>query len=373
MLFDRSTRPPGGRPHAARWRTTVVVASLALVAGLATAPLSPAASAQTRTDPALLGLFGSTDPTFDGVYRQSLSLIALDAARATVPSAAVSWLKRQRCGNGAFTSYRPDLTVRCGAKDSNATALAVIAFRRLGLTRQAQKSVPWLVDQQRSSGGWEYSAGWGADTNSTGLVVQALIAMRIKPATVTTKGNSPLDFLRRMQLDCGSADRAGRGALDYQPQTPLLPNDFATAQATAALARSSLPVKPTKTSADRPRFDCATKPQPTTRSAAAAGYLARTIRANDGHIPAFDSSTDYGSTANAVLSLVASGYGAREVRAGVSTLKRGAVGYTHDDRKVLTASSAALALVAVATGGDPRSFGAVNPVRQLLRSLTTAG
>ena len=64
-----------------------VATALALAAGLAVVPAT-AASAATSTDPAFVGLFGSQDPTYDGVYRQSLSLIVLDASGATVPEPA---------------------------------------------------------------------------------------------------------------------------------------------------------------------------------------------------------------------------------------------------------------------------------------------
>lgn len=371
MLFDTTSRRPRRQRRSAGRCAAGVLTALAVAAAIGVAPTS--ASAETSKDPALIGLFGSSDPTYDGVYRQSLSLVALDAAGAKIPSPAVEWLKRQRCSNGSFTSYRADLSTRCGDKDSNATALAVIAFKRLGYGKLARGSIDWLLDQQTTSGGWEYTAGWGPDSNSTGLVVQALIAMKVDPATVTRTGNSPLDYLTSLQLDCDNDPAADRGALDYQSQDPLLANDFATAQATAALAGKSLPVRPRAGSQDRPAFSCDAQPQPTP-AAAAAGYLGRTIRANDGHIPYFDDSIDYGSTANAALSLVAAGYASNQVKGATRTLKAGAVDYTHNDTdEVLTASSAALALVAVATAGDPHAFGDVNPVRQIRTSRIQAG
>src|SRR3954469_17071619 len=106
-------------------RVAGAVTALALASGLAVVPATTASAARS-TDPAYIGLFGSQDPTFDGVYRQSLSIIVLDAAGANVPSAAVKWLKRQQCANGSFPSFRADVSAKCGSKDSNATALAVI-------------------------------------------------------------------------------------------------------------------------------------------------------------------------------------------------------------------------------------------------------
>ena len=353
---------------------TAVAAVIAMTGAFVVAPSAvTAASAATSTDPARIGLFGSQDPTYDGVYRQSLSLIVLDAAEAKIPTPAVKWLKRQQCDNGSFMSFRTDLGASCGPKDSNATALAVIALRAIGERPLARKAINWLIDQQKRSGGWEYTAGWGVDSNSTGLVIQALIAMKIDPTTVA-KNKNGLQYLRNLQLDCDSESVADRGALDYQkiPEVPLAANDFATAQATAALARETLPVGPSEASTDLPEFTCDDGPQPTAVEAA-AGYLGRTIDATGGYVPSFDDSPDYGSTANAVLSLVAAGYASNQIAEATETLEGVAPTYTRDEGEVLPASAAALGLVAIATGGDPRSFGGTNPVRDLLQSRTTRG
>jgi hypothetical protein len=376
MKQHRTTRGTGRLQATARSGriagVTAVAAAIAMTGAVVVAP--SAASAATSTDPARVGLFGSQDPTYDGVYRQSLSLIVLDAADANVPTPAVKWLKRQQCGNGSFTSFRSDLDAACGPKDSNATALAVIAFKRIGERKHARQAINWLIDQQKRSGGWEYTAGWGEDSNSTGLAIQALIAMKVDPRTVA-KNKTGLAYLRSLQLDCDNGPAADRGALDYQkiPEVPLAANDFATAQATAALAGSTLPVQPHKVSTQRPAFTCDDAPQPSA-AAAAAGYLGRTIKATGGYIPSFDDSPDYGSTANAVLSLVAGGYASNQIEEATDTLKGVAADYSRGGKgKVLPASAAALGLVAIATGGDPRHFGGTNPVRDLLQSRTTRG
>ena len=351
-------------------RMAGIAAAVGIAATFVIAPTT--ASAGSSTDPARIGLFGSQDPTYDGVYRQSLALIVLDAADATVPKPAVRWLKRQQCDNGSFTSFRADLSTACGDRDSNATALAVIAYKRIGERKLARQAVNWLINQQTKSGGWEYTAGWGPDSNSTGLVIQALIAMNIDPATVAKRNSGP-EFLQKLQLDCDSEAVADRGALDYQREAPLFANNFATAQATAALAGASLPVHPTAAVKKRPAFTCDAAPQPAP-AAAAAGYLGRVIHDTGGYVPSFDNSADYGSTANAVLSLVAAGYASNQITKATQTLKRVADTYSRDKRnRVLPASAAALGLVAIATDGNPRAFGGTNPVHDLLQSRTTAG
>jgi hypothetical protein len=358
------------RPRRVGRQVAGIAAAVGIAATFVIAPTP--ASAGTSTDPARIGLFGSQDPTYDGVYRQSMALIVLDAADATVPKPAVRWLKRQQCGNGSFTSFRTDLSAACGDRDSNATALAAIAYKRIGERNLARQAVNWLIDQQTRSGGWEYTAGWGPDSNSTGLVIQALIAMNIDPHSVARRHSGP-EFLQKLQLDCDNETVADRGALDYQREAPLFANDFATAQATAALAGASLPVHPTAAVKKRPAFTCDDTPQPKA-AAAAAGYLGRVIHDTGGFVPSFDDSPDYGSTANAVLSLVAAGYASRQITQATQTLEDVAGAYSRDDAdEVLPASAAALGLVAIATGGDPRAFGGTNPVHDLLQSRTTAG
>ena len=53
------------------------------------------------------GLYGKGDPTYDGVYRQSLSILALQDTGRTVPKAALNWLQDQQCSDGGFTAPRP--------------------------------------------------------------------------------------------------------------------------------------------------------------------------------------------------------------------------------------------------------------------------
>lgn len=350
------------------------VASTLLIGAPSATAAGSARLAATSTDKATIGLFGEQDATYDGVYRQSLALIALDTADARVPAASVRWLKRQQCPNGRFPSFRADLDAPCGVGDSNATALATIAFKRLGEGSAARDSVNWLLDQQTRSGGWEYSTGWGPDSNSTGLVLQALIAMNIDPATVAKRRTGP-EFLRTLQLDCSSEAIDDRGALDYQSQTSLVANNYATSQATQALAGSTLPVEPASADGALPAFTCPPEGTRPAAAATAAGYLGRTISANEGGIPGdFGPGTDLNSTANAVLSLVAAGYGAEQITSAMGTLETNATVFTRDaGDAVRPAAAAALVLTAYATSGDPRSVGGLNPVRDILQSRTLAG
>jgi len=352
-------------------RTTgaaVVVAVAATLMSIVPASAAPA-RAGTSSDPAYIGMYGQQDPTFDGVYRQSLVVLALNDQGATVSSPAINWLRRQQCNNGMFTSFRPNLEAACEAPDSNATAMAVMALEAVGRDNAAKDAVKWLVNHQLPGGGWEYTTGWGADSNSTGLVIQALISRGRDPENVTVGGNSPLDFLESVQLDC-SYPKSDRGALDYQVSGELVVNDYATAQATQALAGSALPVDANPGSTQLPVMDCVGGSS--TAAEAAAGYLGRRLNAHDGLIPnAFGPGTDYGSTANAVLSLVASGYGANAVDKAMRALEANVRRFVLDDnRDVLPAAGALMTLTENATGGDPTDVDGVNLIKRLKQSIT---
>jgi hypothetical protein len=97
--------------------------------------------ATQRTTGSDAGLFGSSDPTFDGAFRQGLALMAL-ANRGVSNPAGVTWLRNQQCGDGGWESYRSDLTTACPAPDpstfagpdTNSTALAVEGLVAAGAT-----------------------------------------------------------------------------------------------------------------------------------------------------------------------------------------------------------------------------------------------
>lgn len=335
---------------------------------LLAAPLAPA-TAGTSTDRALIGLFGSQDPTYDGVYRQSLSLLALDASGAGAPQTAVRWLLRQQCANGKFMSFRADLDVPCGDYDSNATALAIMALKAVGEGRAARTSLDWLISKQLPGGGWEYSPTWGADASSTGYAVEAMIAMGVDPRTVSNEGTGP-QYLRSLQLDCSHDVADERGALTYFGSADA----FSTVQATPALAKSALPVHPEVPQTGLPAYTCPKDGAQPSAAATAAGYLGRVIDANEGTVPGFGGGPDYGNTANAVLSLVAAGHGAEQVASAMAQLEANAADYTRDDADAVVPGAAALIVLAEhATFGKPRNVDGLNLVRDILDSRTKAG
>jgi len=349
---------------------TVVAA--ALIPLVAATPASAAGG--TSSKPSRIGLYGQQDPSFDGVYRQGLAILALTDHGANVNQSAVDWLLRQQCDNGRFLSFRTKLNTACKGSDSNATAMAVMAFTSLGKNARAKEAAQWLVSKQLPSGGWGFKTQFEADSNSTGLVAQALIALGRNPAKVSNGGNSVFDFLRSVQLNCDD-DVTGRGALDYQANTPLVANDYATAQAAQALARTALPVEPSAGIPDLPSMTCSAKARAVSSSAGyAAGYLGDRLNGNAGLIPnAFGPGSDFGSTMNAVLALVASGYGSGAASQAVTALEDNARDFVLDDgNDVLPAQAGLLTLVQTATEADPTDVDGLNLVQRIKNSITEA-
>lgn len=345
-------------------RIATVLVGIALVTAI-----TGAASAQAKL--VGTGLFGKQDPAYDGVYRQSLALIALTAVGLTPDPLASKWLAAQQCSDGTFTSYRSNTTTPCNpnGKDSNATGLAVQAQKAIGVS--TADGVAGLKTFQGSDGGFYsnklFSSSPGSDANSTGIALAAFAAAGIDPTTVTTSGKSGIDFLRSVQIGCSGAV-GDRGAYDYQLESPLVVNNYATAQAAQGALGTALPVAPKSGTTTQPAMTCPAGPADDAEAAQdAAGYLARTLQANSGLIPsAFGGGNDYTSTANAVVSLVAAGVGAGEVDAALDALAAHVDDYVRDANGVdQPAALAWLILAAHAGGRDPRSFGGANLVTRL--------
>jgi len=218
------------------------------------------------------GLFGAADPSFDGAFREGLALLALHAAGASNAN-AVTWLQEQQCADGSWTAFRSDTTVPCPAvdpatfsgPDTNSTALAVTGLEVQGATATAAAGVAALNAVRNADGGWGFLSrrDQATDANSTGVVLQAL---RTVNGTADSAG---INALLALQAGC-TADPADRGGIAFQPGTggTLVPDTFATVQATPALAEVALPVTSGPLAADVPT-PCAAAATTTTTVAVA--------------------------------------------------------------------------------------------------------
>jgi hypothetical protein len=335
-------------------------AHAATAATTAGATPAPAAAASAP------GLFGAQDPTYDGVYRQSLAILGLLAAGSTPDAEAVSWLAAQQCANGGFTAYRADVSVPCaaGGEDENATAMAVQALAALGKPTSA--AIGALKHFQLADGGFYDNTAFGApasDANSTGLALSAFAAAGVDPASVTsTGGKTGADYLRSLQLDCAAA--SGAGGYDFQSEATLTANDYATVQATLGMLGKALPVAAATPSAAVP--GCTTPTDAAASAQDAIGYLAARLTATAGAIPSgFGSGTDWTSTANAVVDLTAAGEGADAAHAGLVALQANVAPYAKSGGAYVAGPLAMLLLVAHATGTDAHAFGGVDLVAAL--------
>ncbi|MFJ9628267.1 prenyltransferase/squalene oxidase repeat-containing protein [Streptomyces sp. NPDC101175] len=258
------------------------------------------------------GLYGTADPTYDGVWRQSLALLAQDAVGVRPADSAVAWLAGQQCADGGFAAFRADPGKACDAKvmvDTNSTAAAVQALAALAGSRDARvaRAVAWLKSVENPDGGWGYSPGGASDANSTGVVMGALGAAGVTVPNVRKDGKSPYDALRKLALPCDGGTDAG--AFAYQPDKKggLVANADATAAAVLGLAGQSL-AGSRRDDAGAPA-DCA-RPDSgasgTALSRNGARWLTRAL-AKDGHLttalPGAEPQPDYGNTADAVVAL----------------------------------------------------------------------
>ncbi len=335
------------------WRT-VIAAILAALALIATA--LPVSAASDK------GLYGSADPTYDGVIRQSLALWALQENDVTPAPAAISWLVTQQCADGSFQGYRVDTSVPCApfnsetftGPDTNSTASAAIALYLNGRTTEARKAIVWLNSTQNADGGFPYSKGADSDTNSTGL---ALLALRtVQPQDRSARIPQAQQWLARTQFPC-SADKAG--AFPYQPGGGA--SMLATTDAIAGLA-ITVPVEPATRLTRNPACRGSS-------ARIAAHFLAQSIMAS-GALPGdFGGAPDYSSTARAIAAMSEMGVGKAAVRTGLRTLQAQARSYAIADGIAQPGPLGLLILVADATGTSPTSFGGVNLIRTLTSSM----
>ena len=357
-----------------RRRLISSISAAAVVAGTALGSLAVAPSASAAPS-ATAGLYGSADPTYDGVFRQSLALMGLTAVGATPASQAITWLLNEQCANGGFQAYRADLGKACDpadpvsftGPDTNSTAVAVMALMSLlsmdtpsalptaqrgRVVKAAVHAVTWLGDQQNPDGGWGFTSHGASDANSTGLSLAALLTQAPNdtfPAFV--KGSR---FLGRQSFPCSAG-----GGLAYQPGGPV--NASATAQGLTGLA-GPMPV-------DGPRRLSAGAPCANTAKAKSASFLAATL-ARTGTLPSpLGTDPDYSNTAAAVLGLVGAGQGRAAVAKATAALKAAAPAYSTHSGGPDAGALGLLLMVAEATGSSPTSFGGVNLVSSLAGSI----
>ncbi len=321
-----------------------------------------------------VGLFGTQDPTYDGVFRQSYALMGLVAAGANIPRPAVAWLLDQQCADGSFVAYRTDTSEPCppsdpttySGPDTNSTALALSALTAVGESRAAGDAADWLLAQQTRGGGFPYYAGGSPDTNSTGL---AMAALTLVDGTSKQRRNAA-NYERRMAYGCNS-DPDLVGSMPYM--AGMLPESMSTTQSLLGLSRAFL-VRERSQQRANPSVTCDGNGRVENVKGATARWIARALRANDGRLPdAFNPQvTDWNSTAVAIIGLVAARTSGIATDIAITALANNIDDYVEDGEGGRAGALGTAILAAVATGSDPRDFGGRDLVADLQSTRQTS-
>ncbi|MGK5734083.1 prenyltransferase/squalene oxidase repeat-containing protein [Streptomyces sp. URMC 124] len=353
-------------------------AVLATAAALSTAVV-PAAVADGSPSPAAPGLYGTADPKFDSVFRQSLAFMAQSATGVTPARQAVDWLAGQQCADGGFPGYRADTSKACDPKKdefTDATAAAVQGLAAAGgRSESVKKGLDWLKAHQNDDGGWGYQAGSPTDANSTSIALGAFAAAGQDPAKEAAKGGkNPVETLLTFQLGCDAKEQGERGAFAYlKDDKGLRADNLASAAAGLATRGKGYLVRPPK-DADRPvtALECSGDDQAKPKDAAASGeavdgYLVAALEKNGGYLlpsmPGAPAKPDQGNTADAALALAAGGHraAAEKPLKWLQSKESGTAEWAKDQPGRL----AKLILATHAAGGNPRDFAGTDLVAQL--------
>lgn len=187
---------------------------------------------------------GSYGPDLTG---HAFALLALSATGRPIPAAAVEYLRRVQTPEGGWAW---DGNPASGGADTNSTALVVQALVASGVAASdpaIRNALAYFHTQQNVDGGFPYAkpSPWGSesDTNSTAYVVQALCAAGEDPEgpSWTVEGHTPLSFLLQMQLPSGAflwqSSVPGENALaTYQAVPALMLRPFPLARTTVGEA-----------------------------------------------------------------------------------------------------------------------------------------
>jgi energy-coupling factor transport system substrate-specific component len=175
---------------------------------------------------------GRNGAVSDQANLTSFAVLALRGAGVAPPARTLPWLVRQQDSDGGF-----NFAVAGGQSDVDDTgavleALAGDRTRAAGAARV--RAVAFLRRQQDRDGGFPSQPGQGSNSQSTAWAVQGLVAAGVDPDSLHRNGAaSPLAYLRALILPNGSIEYA-RG----NDQTPV----WVTGEALMALERRPLPL-----------------------------------------------------------------------------------------------------------------------------------
>ncbi|MFI6983366.1 prenyltransferase/squalene oxidase repeat-containing protein [Embleya sp. NPDC050154] len=310
---------------------------------------------KAQSGPVPLALYGRSDPTSDGVYRQSLAIMALASTDSQPAPTAIEWLLGQQCADGGFTAYRADPAAPCDAARENtvATATAIEALHALRTydTRVA-RGVDWLRSKQLADGSFATAPAPDAtgDPAATAAAISAIVTAGRSPELLRSpQGRTPTDALKATQSRC-AAPEPDRGAFATRPGGPVDPT--VTARSVLALGYGTQPAVPAPSIAVTPLVCPGAEPGRALAAQGGAAWLIAKLKAGGNH---FGGPSDFDATVAAVQALSATGHPA-EAGAAVDWLASGAKTMAGSDPVRL----ASLILAAKATNRTVTTFGGLD-------------
>jgi hypothetical protein len=178
------------------------------------------------------------------IFDQALAVLALANAGQAVPAGAVDYLMAYQTTDGAW-NFMGDTAALSG--DTNTTALVIQALVAAGRKDDTGRGLAYLQRLQNDDGGWPYQNpspyGTETDANSTALVLQAIYAVGQAPGDWYVDGVDPLGALLSLQN--------ANGSFSYQASFPG-DNVLATLQAIPAVAGVTLAQLPRVATSEAP-------------------------------------------------------------------------------------------------------------------------
>ena len=216
------------------------------------------------------GMYGGPE---DALTSHVYAMLALAASGQAIPANAVTWMKEAQADNGGWAWNG---STKAEDTDTNTTALVVQALVAAGQLASSDmtliNALDYLKAAQNDDGGFPYQkpSPWGTDTdaNSTAVCLQALIAAgQDLAAWAKADGRTPLDALAALQRNDGAfAWQAAFGDA----------NLLASAQAVPALLGKPYPIAITAVAAADATAEATQAPAATVEAAVATPVPAAT-------------------------------------------------------------------------------------------------